>query len=122
MGNHTLILYVFIIHCQVLKSLRKHMELPRSLFSLSWCHAKFSLCHCVTCPFLSFFGMTLTVELVFYYLRIVFLNYPIIPNRSTGCLDKSPGGGYIIFREPGATVTNMIYKRNWSSKLGGCFY
>ena len=45
--------------------------------------------------------------------------YPIIPNRSTGCLDKSAGGGYIRFREPGATVTNMIYKRNWSSKLGG---
>ena len=43
----------------------------------------------------------------------------IIPNRSTGCLDKSPGGGYIRFREPGATVTNMIYNRNRPSKLGG---
>ncbi len=26
---------------------------------------------------------------------------------------------YIRFREPGATVTNMIYKRNRPSKLGG---
>ena len=39
-------------------------------------------------------------------------NYRIIPNRSTGCLDKSPGGGCIRFREPDATVTNMICKRN----------
>ena len=45
--------------------------------------------------------------------------YRIIPNRSTGCLDKSQGRGYIRFREPGATVTNMIYKRNRPSKLGG---
>ena len=43
--------------------------------------------------------------------------YHIIPNRSTGCLDKSPGRGYIRFREPGATVINMIY--NLPSKLGG---
>ncbi len=45
--------------------------------------------------------------------------YRIIPNRSTGCLDKSLEGGYIRFREPGATVTNIIYKRNRPSKLGG---
>ncbi len=45
--------------------------------------------------------------------------YRIIPNRSTGCLDKSPVGGYIRFREPGASVTDMIYKRNRRSKLGG---
>ncbi len=45
--------------------------------------------------------------------------YRIIPNRSTGCLDKSPGGCYIRYREPGATVTNIIYKRNRPSKLGG---
>ena len=45
--------------------------------------------------------------------------YRIIPNRSNGGLDKSPGGGYIRFREPGATATNMIYKRNWPSKLRG---
>ncbi len=45
--------------------------------------------------------------------------YHIIPNRSTGCLDKSPGGGYIRFREAGVIVTNMTYKRNQPSKLGG---
>ena len=50
--------------------------------------------------------------------RAVFA-YRIIPNRSTECLDKSPGGGYIRFREPGATVTNFIYKRNRPSELGG---
>ena len=43
----------------------------------------------------------------------------IIPNISTRCLDKNPGGGYIRFREPIATVTNMMYKINWPSKLGG---
>ncbi len=47
------------------------------------------------------------------------LAYRIIPNRSTGCLDKNPGGGYIRFREPGTTATNMTYKRNRPSKLGG---
>ena len=45
--------------------------------------------------------------------------YHILHNRSTGCFDKSPGEGYIRFREPGATVTNMIHKRNWLSKLRG---
>ena len=45
--------------------------------------------------------------------------YRIIPNRSTGYLDKRPEGAYIRFREPGSTVTNMIYKRNRPSKLGG---
>ncbi len=49
------------------------------------------------------------------------ITYRIIPNRSTGCLNKSLEGGYIRFREPGATVTNMIYKRNRTSKLGGAF-
>ena len=28
-------------------------------------------------------------------------------NRSIGCLEMSPGGGYIKFREPGTTVTNI---------------
>ena len=27
-----------------------------------------------------------------------FHRYRIIPNRSTGCLDMSPGGGYIRFK------------------------
>ncbi len=39
-------------------------------------------------------------------------SYPIIPIRSTRCLDKSLEGGYIRLREPGAPVTNMTYKRN----------
>ncbi len=47
------------------------------------------------------------------------LYYRIIPNRSTGCLDKNPGGGYIRFREPGTNATNITYKRNQPSKLGG---
>ncbi len=54
-------------------------------------------------------------------LKVQVDQYRIIPNRSTGCLDNSPGGGYIRFGEPGATITNMIYKRNQSSKLGGAF-
>ncbi len=45
------------------------------------------------------------------------IKYRIIPNRSTGGLDKSPRVDYIRFREPCATVTNMIYERNRPSKL-----
>ncbi len=52
---------------------------------------------------------------------ILYTVYGIIPNRSTGRLDKSQGRGYIRFREQGATVTNMIYKRNRLSKLGGAY-
>ncbi len=50
--------------------------------------------------------------------RLSTCRYRIIPNRYTRCLDKSTGGGYIRTKEPGATVTNMIYKRNRPPKLG----
>ena len=40
--------------------------------------------------------------------QVRLITYCIIPNRSTGRLDKSPGGCYIRFREPEATGTNMI--------------
>ena len=56
-------------------------------------------------------GLTLTI-------------YHAIPNRSTGDLDKSPVGGCIRLREPGGTVTNMIYNSTdpqsyWVLLLGG---
>ena len=37
-------------------------------------------------------------------------------------LSLAPGARVLTqepMREPGATVTNMIYRRNWPSKLGG---
>ena len=46
------------------------------------------------------------------------MGYGNIPNRSPGGLDESLGGDFIRFREPGATLTNAIYKRNLPSKLG----
>ena len=52
-------------------------------------------------------------------LKMMATQYCIIPNRSTGCLDKSPRGCYIRFREAGTTVTNVIYRRNGRSELEG---
>ncbi len=64
-------------------------------------------------------GTSLSAKVEYLSYTHTIYMYCIIPYRSTGCFEKSSEEGYIRFREPGTTETNMIYKRNQPIKLVG---